>query len=393
MGALLSVGQFRPAVPPDADLVREARRGCKEAMAELLRRHWGTAVLLAGRVLGSPDLARDAAQEAAVAAMTDLGRLRSPDRFGAWFCGIALNVSRRWRRQLQSEVPGLGPDLASVSADPAEAAEIADTADARRGAIAALAAGQQEAVRLFYLQGLSHREVAAELGISIGAVKARLHQARAALAPRLVQFTALPEVCTVTEEAAEWAQVVVSEIRRTSEEDPLQRKHAMILAERGGDRRLPIWIGPAEATALALVLESVETPRPFPYKLAAGLVEAAGSQITEVKITRLLDSVFYACVVVQGPGGPREVDARPSDAVNLAVACGAPIRLNSELFGAAMVHDDGEKPSSYPVATADIAAEAQQRMRVAAQRWAQRSGPQSGGSGPQDIDAGRPPAS
>lgn len=383
-------------MPPDADLVREARRGCKDAMAELLRRHWDTAVLLAGRVLGSPDLARDAAQEAAVAAMTDLGRLRSPDRFGAWFCGIALNVSRRWRRQLQSEVPVLGPDLASVSADPAEAAEAADTAARVRGAIAALADGQQDAVRLFYLQGLSHREVAAELGISTGAVKARLHQARAALAPRLVQFTALPEVSTVTateeEEAAQWAEVTVSEIRRTSEEDLLQRKHAMVLAERGGDRRLPIWIGPAEATALALVLESVETPRPFPYKLAAGLVEAAGSQITEVKITRLLDSVYYACVVVQGPGGPREVDARPSDAVNLAVASGAPIRLKSGLFSAAVVHDDDEKPSSYPVATADIAAEAQQRMREAAQRWAHRSGPQPEGSGPQDEDAGRPPA-
>lgn len=350
-------------------------------MAELLRRHWDTAVLLAGRVLGSPDLARDAAQEAAVAAMTDLERLRSPDRFGAWFCGIALNVSRRWLRQLQSEVPGLRPDLASVSPDPAEAAEIADTAARVRGAIAALADGQQHAVQLFYLQGLSHREVAAELGISVGAVKARLHQARAALAPRLVQFTALPEVCTVTAtEAAEWVEVVVSEIRRTSDEDLLQRKHVMVLAERGGDRRLPIWIGPAEATVLALVLESVETPRPFPYKLAAGLVEAAGSQITEVKITRLLDSVFYACVVVQGPGGPREVDARPSDAVNLAVASGAPIRLNSELFSAAVVHDDGEKPSSYPVATADIAAETQQRMREAAQRRARRSGPQPEGS-------------
>jgi uncharacterized protein len=285
MGALLSVGQFRPEMPPDACLVREARSGCKEAMAELLRRHWDIAVLLAGRVLGSPD-------------------------------------------------------LASVSADPAEAAETADTAARVRGAIAALA-------------------------------------------PRLVQFTALPEVCTVTatEEAAEWTEVVVSEIRRTSDKDLLQRKHVMVLAERGGDRRLPIWIGPAEATALALVLESVETPRPFSYKLAAGLVEAAGSQITEVKITRLLNSVFYACVVVQGPGGPREVDARPSDAVNLAVASGAPIRLNSELFSAAMVHDDGEEPSSYPVATADIAAEAQQLIREAAQRLAQRPAPQPGRTG------------
>jgi RNA polymerase sigma factor (sigma-70 family) len=378
------MGQSRPQLPPDADLVGAARCGCKEAMAELLRRHWDTAVALAGRVLGSPDLARDAAQEAAVAAMTDLERLRSPDRFGAWFCGIALNVSRRWRQQLQPEVPGLGPDLASLAAGPAEAAEAADTAACVRGAIAALADGQQDAVRLFYLQSLSHREVAAELGISIGAVKARLHQARTALAPRLVQFTALPEVPTVTatEEAVEWVEVVVSEIRGTSDADILKRKHVMVLAEHGGDRRLPIWIGPAEATALALALESVETPRPFSCKLAAGLVEAAGARITEVKITRLLDSVFYASVVVQGPGRPREVDARPSDAVNLAVASGAPIRLNSKLFSTVVVRDDGEKTWSYPVATAGIAAEAQRRMREAAERPGRRPGPRSEGSDP-----------
>jgi RNA polymerase sigma factor (sigma-70 family) len=350
--------------------VGEARLGSKEPVAELLRRHWDIAVLLAGRVLGSPDLARDAVQEAAVAAMTDLERLRSPDRFGAWFCGIALNVSRRWLRQLRPEVPGLLPDLVSGSPDPAEVAEIADTAARVRDAIATLADGQQHAVRLFYLQGLSHREVAAELGISVGAVKARLHQARTALAPKLVQFTTTPEVSTVTTttEAAEWVEVVVSGIRRNSGEEPQQREHVMILSERGGDRSLPIWIGPAEAAALALVLESVETPRPFPYKLAAGLVEAAGSQITEVRITRLLESIFYACVVVQGPDGPREVDARPSDAVNLAVVSGAPIRLNSELFSVGIAPDDSEEPSSFPVATADIAAETQQRMRETARR-------------------------
>ena len=274
----------------------EARRGLKEPMAELLRRHWETAVLLCCRVLGSPDLARDAVQEAAIAAMTDLDRLRSPDSFGAWFCGIALNVSRRWLRRSRSEVPGPLPDATADCADPAEAAEIADTAARVRRAIAALADGQQHAVRLFYLQGLSHREVAGELGISVGAVKARLHQARAALAPKLAQLTettqtpATMEESTVTAtDAVEWAKVEVREVRRSSGDDQGNHVHVMILAERGGDRRLPIWIGSPEATVLALMLESVETPRPFPYKLAAGLVDAAGSQITEVRITSLLE--------------------------------------------------------------------------------------------------------
>ena len=173
-----------PAKPekPDADLEREALLGAREPLAKLVGRHWDTAVFLAARVLGSPELARDAAQEAAVAAMTDLDGLRSPDRFGAWFCGIALNVSRRWLRQLRSEVPGLLPDSASLSPGPAEAAEIADLAALVRGAVTALPNGQRHAVLLFYLQGLSHREVAGELGISVGAVKARLHQGRAALA-------------------------------------------------------------------------------------------------------------------------------------------------------------------------------------------------------------------
>jgi RNA polymerase sigma factor (sigma-70 family) len=361
--------------------VYAARSGLKEPMAELLRRHWGTAVLLAERVLGSPDLARDAVQEAAIAAMTDVERLRSPDRFGAWFCGIALNVSRKWLRQLRSERSGPLPDPPSEAADPAEAAEIADTAARVRLAIAALADGQQDAVRLFYLQGLSHREVADELGISVSAVKARLHQARAALAPRLASFktTSEREAMTVTStEAVEWTEVTVTKVLRGQRADREEPDFVMVLAERDGDRTLHVWIGPAEAKMLAIALESVETPRPFSYKLAAGLVEAAGSRINEVRVTRLTDSIFYAVVEVESPAGPREVDARPSDAVNLAVGTGAPIRVNTELFSTAG-EDRDHVTLQFQGATADIAAEARQRMDEAVARRRGAGGGQTTG--------------
>jgi bifunctional DNase/RNase len=229
--------------------------------------------------------------------------------------------------------------------------------------------------------------VADELGISVGAVKARLHQARAALAPKLAQFTTIPETLIQEKEAtamtatdaAEWAEVTVTDIRRSRDEDHSKREHVMVLTERGSDRRLPIWIGPAEATALALTLESVETPRPFPYKLAAGLVEATGSQITEVRITQLLSSVFYAIVVVQGPGGPREVDARPSDAVNLAVVTGVPIRVSAGLFAETARDPDAElRRVSFPSATADIAAETVRRL---AEQHAKRLGTPPADSG------------
>lgn len=174
--------------------------------------------------------------------------------------------------------------------------------------------------------------------------------------------------------AVDWADVTVTEIRRSSDPDVLHRKHVMVLRERGGDRWLPIWIGPAEATALALALESAEAPRPFTYQLAASLVQAAGSQVSEVRITRLTEAVFYASVFVQGPAGGQEVDARPSDAVNLALVTGAPIRVDSELFGLGVRAGSADELASLPVATADMAAEAIARQQEARREWEAEQG-------------------
>jgi len=357
---------------PDARLVEAALGGDKDAFAALVTRHWATAVALAARVLGTADLARDAAQEAAVAALVGLDRLRTPARFGAWFCGITLNVARGWVRQLRAErpaaVPGQAPDPASAEPGPAERAELADLATTVRAAVAQLADGQRDAVLLFYLQGLTHREVAAELAISVGAVKARLHQARAALTPALgplaaspaypVTRTKEPAMTTATGRPA-WAEVSVTDIRCSADSDPLSRKHVILLDERDGPRQLPIWVGPAEATVLALSLQAVETPRPLTYQLAAGLIAACGSGVSEVRITRLTGEVFYAVVVVDGPTGRQEVDARPSDAVNLALVTWAPILADSALLDDPRVTIPPDW-QDFPSRTAALAAEARE---------------------------------
>lgn len=346
----------------DADLVRLALLGAKEPFAELVTRHWPTAVALAARMLGSTELAADAAQEAAVSAMTGLDRLRSPERFGAWFCGIALNVSRRWLRQLNPVSLGLvADDLVSDSPGPAEIAELADLSARVRNSVSTLPSGQREAVLLFYLQGLSHREVAAELGISAGAVKARLHQARTTLAPQLSELTDSSKGRTMSAtDLAQWIEVEIAEVCRTDHSpDP---HHLMLLAERGGSRQLAIWIGPAEAIALATSLESVEYPRPMTYDLAVSLLRAARSPLTEVRITSLTAAVYYATVIVAGRDGQQEVDARPSDAVNLAMAAGVPIKIDGSLLSEAATAQAAEA-RSYATGTAELAAEARQRQQ------------------------------
>ena len=349
----------------DSELVASAGNGDKHAFAELVGHHRATAQRLAQRMLHDPDLAGDAVQEAVVVALVSLPRLRSPERFGSWLCGITLNVARRWLRELRAL--RVTSDLAPADDGPRpdEAAEATLLAERVREAIAALAPGQRDAVLLFYLQGLSHREVAAELAISTGAVKARLHQARTALAPRLAEE--IKEAPAVSDESVpttppQWTTVSVEDVR-ARDADVRAGPHVVILQD-DAERQLPIWIGPPEATALAVTLAAEEMPRPMTYQFTASLLGAAAATVVEARITRLVEGTFYGLVVIDGPQGRREIDARPSDALNLALVAGAPIRVDAALLDdPAAVDRPGWR--DYPTSTSHLVAHARQRRRGA----------------------------
>ncbi len=293
--------------------------------------------------------------------MTALDQLRSADRFGAWLCGIALNVARGWLRELRSVPLTSRPADATTTAGPEEQVEAAELALAVRRAVAGLADGQREAVLLFYLQGLTHREVAADLKISVGAVKARLHQARANLTPKLAPLIYAEEISMSKAAESQWVDVSVSEVRRDTGDDPTRRRHVIVLREFGGGSQLPIWVGPFEATAVTLSLESTEMPRPMTYQFASNLLAAVGCQVGEVRVTTMAQGIIYATVVMVGPTGTREVDARPSDALNLALVTESPIRVARHLL------EDPEATGrteweNYPTNATDIAAQAWQRQ-------------------------------
>jgi len=184
-------------------------------------------------------------------------------------------------------------------------------------AIAALPAGQRDAVALFYLADLSHAEIAARLGTSVGAVKTRLHKARAALQARLADLRRESPAMPTT------VPMRVADVRDGGD------LYVVLLEERDGARRLPIWIGAAEATALAARLHDVHGPRPGTFRFTADLLAAAGAALQEVRIVRLADTIFYAEAVL---AGGTAVDARPSDALNLALVTGAPILVDDAVL-------------------------------------------------------------
>jgi bifunctional DNase/RNase len=105
-----------------------------------------------------------------------------------------------------------------------------------------------------------------------------------------------------------------------------------VLEDVGGTRRLPIWVGRFEGEALALAIKQVLMPRPPTFAFTASILQAAGGRLREVVVNRLSDTVYYAQAIVSRSGKTSIVDARPSDAINLAVTVGAPIRVAATVF-------------------------------------------------------------
>jgi RNA polymerase sigma factor (sigma-70 family) len=359
----LSVGRCSVSDVSDAQLVADARCGDKRAFSELVARHRGLAQAVCRRLVRDPMATDDVVQEAVVVALVSIGRLGAPERFRAWLCGITLNVARRWLRVERG--PMLAPlseDTESVrdpAAGPEDHAVQRDIAFRVRNAVAHLASGQRDAVMLFYLEGLTHHEAAAELGISVNAVKARLHQARAALAPKIAALDEHQEAQSMTP-TADWVDMRIAEVRRGDNTGTIT-PHVVVLHDESGKRRLPIWTAAPEAIALALNLDSVDMPRPMTYQLASSLVTATGARVAEVRITRLSEATFYAVVALEGPSGTHEVDARPSDALNLALVCDAPIRVHAEVLSdpAAAQRDEWQ---TYSVTGSDLVAEVHERQ-------------------------------
>jgi RNA polymerase sigma factor (sigma-70 family) len=321
-----------------ASLVQLAREGDQAAFADLVVRHRPVALSLCKRLLRDDGRAEDGVQEAVLVAWLNLDKLRRADRFGAWLAGIALRVCHGWLRYQAHEawspeslVGGrVLPEPIDWAARPPESLELAELGTAVRRAVADLAPSQRSAVALFYLAGMSHAETADLLGIDVGAVKARLHKARGHLRQTLWELWS--EEHMTTERASEFIAVHVEDVRAVPIAEPPGERRVVLLGDDSGERVLPIWVGQYEGDSIAISLVGAEAPRPLTFAFAARLLGAAGGRVREVRINRLAEETFYAEVVLDCATGSRTIDARPSDAIALALVTGAPMRVAPEVM-------------------------------------------------------------
>ncbi|HZL71836.1 MAG TPA: bifunctional nuclease family protein [Planctomycetota bacterium] len=107
--------------------------------------------------------------------------------------------------------------------------------------------------------------------------------------------------------------------------DPITNMPIIILRDQEGQRILPIWVGVFEANAIALQIENVQTPRPMTHDLLKNIIDDLSAQVERIVVTELKENTFYARIHLRKNGHSIEVDARPSDAIALALRTRSPI--------------------------------------------------------------------
>jgi RNA polymerase sigma factor (sigma-70 family) len=346
----------------DAELVELARGRDKDAFGVIAQRYEATARRFAARLAGERGWASEALQEALLEAYLSLEHLRDPSKFRAWLCGIVLNVNRRYARQQRH--PSVSLEVIEGSrgsgAMPASLAQATPQLDAERSelrlavaeTLKALAPAFRKAIFLFYFDGLSITEIASLTGDSEGAVKVRLYRARQQLKERLKADhpDLVPGVGRKLMISVTIADVVkIKATDASAARSPLAPEqffqHVIVLKDEAGRRALPIWVGPFEGESIAAGMEKFKTPRPMTYDFVSSLLKAIDARIEEVRVEALKDSTFYAIVKVWADGVVREIDARPSDALAIAVRTGSPIFVAEDVMKTAglTIPDGAEK--------------------------------------------------
>ena len=116
----------------------------------------------------------------------------------------------------------------------------------------------------------------------------------------------------------------------------------VLLREKDGERYLPIWIGPSEAASIAMALQAVATPRPMTHDLMKTILDDLTVTVTQIVVTELRESTFYAVMTLQRGSESLEISARPSDAMALAVRMAVPIFALEEVLEEAAILIPGE---------------------------------------------------
>jgi uncharacterized protein len=130
--------------------------------------------------------------------------------------------------------------------------------------------------------------------------------------------------------------------------DPITNMPIIVLRDGEGQRVLPIWVGIFEANAIALQMENVQTPRPMTHDLLKNVIDDLNAAVERIVVCELKDNTFYATIHLRSGVGQVTIDARPSDAIALALRTSSPIYVEETVLQTAR-SDESASPGSMDV--------------------------------------------
>ncbi|HTM02551.1 MAG TPA: bifunctional nuclease family protein [Vicinamibacterales bacterium] len=125
--------------------------------------------------------------------------------------------------------------------------------------------------------------------------------------------------------------------------DPITNTPIVILKDKDGERVLPIWVGVFEANAIALQIENIATPRPMTHDLLRNVINDLDGRVDRIVVSDLKDNTFFALIHLTVRGEGVAIDARPSDAIALALRTRAPILVEESVIDNAKTVDFGSE--------------------------------------------------
>jgi bifunctional DNase/RNase len=128
--------------------------------------------------------------------------------------------------------------------------------------------------------------------------------------------------------------------------DPITNMPIIILRDKDGQKVLPIWVGVFEANAIALQIENVATPRPMTHDLLKNVIQDLEATVTKIVVSDLKENTFYALIYLDRNGETIAIDARPSDAIALALRTRVPIYVEELVIDNAKTIETPEKADS-----------------------------------------------
>lgn len=327
----------------DAVLVGLAQAGNRQAFGQLIERYSRMVRHIAGSMVANEESARELAQEALLQAFLSLDHLRDAARFKSWLYGITLNVCRNFIRErkidpysLDAIMGGMSRDISCLSVETVDPEEIAEERELHRmvlNAVQSLSPKVRVATLLFYYEQLSVQEIATILGISVVAVKGRLHtsrkQLREQLLPLMVDMSDVGYAGESIPQANVQRRETMVKVTIAAVLDNLANPNnrVVVLCDEVGNRVLTIWIGAVEGKIITMALADVASPRPMTTHLMINVLAAANIELEEVRIESLTAEVFYATARFRNGEKTFELDARPSDALALAALLDRPISV------------------------------------------------------------------